>query len=83
MLDIWPLYVMRILHLWDINAKRFQIFNADDRRANRLWSSSGEVQVSTGLAFWLIMATGGAVLIGVALAYGLIIRRRRAREPRA
>ena len=39
--------------------------------------------MNTGLAFWLIMATGGAVLIGVALAYGLIVRRRRAGQSRA
>jgi hypothetical protein len=32
--------------------------------------------MNTGLAFWLIITTGGAVLIGVALAYGLIVRRR-------
>jgi hypothetical protein len=33
--------------------------------------------MSTGPAFWLIMAVGAAVLLGVGLAYGLISRRRR------
>ena len=33
--------------------------------------------MDTGPAFWLIMTVGGAVLVGVALAYGLISRRRR------
>ena len=33
--------------------------------------------MSTGLAFWLILTVGAAVLVGVLLAYGLISRRRR------
>jgi hypothetical protein len=33
--------------------------------------------MSTGPAFWLIVAVGAAVLVGVALAYGLISRRGR------
>jgi len=33
--------------------------------------------MNTGAAFWLILTVGGAVLIGVLLAYGLISRRRR------
>jgi hypothetical protein len=33
--------------------------------------------MSTGPAFWLIVAAGAAVLIGVALAYLLISRRGR------
>jgi hypothetical protein len=38
--------------------------------------------VNTGPAFWLIMTVGGAVLLGVALTYGLISRRgRRQEEP--
>ena len=36
-----------------------------------------EVRMDTGPAFWLIMAVSGAVLVGVALTYGLISRRRR------
>jgi hypothetical protein len=38
--------------------------------------------VNTGSAFWLIITVGGAVLLGVALTYGLISRRgRRPEEP--
>ena len=33
--------------------------------------------MNTGPAFWLILSVGGAVLIGILLAYGLISRRRR------
>jgi hypothetical protein len=33
--------------------------------------------VNIGPAFWVIMAVGGAVLVGVALTYGLISRRGR------
>jgi hypothetical protein len=33
--------------------------------------------VNIGPAFWVIMAVGGAVLLGVALTYGLISRRGR------
>jgi hypothetical protein len=33
--------------------------------------------MNTGPAFWLIMTVGAAVLLGVALAYGLISRRMR------
>ena len=33
--------------------------------------------MSSGPAFWLIKTVGAAVLLGVALAYGLISRRRR------
>jgi hypothetical protein len=36
-----------------------------------------EIPMSTGPAFWLIVTVGGAVLIGVVLAYGLISKRRR------
>ena len=42
---------------------------------------NGEEPLNTGPTFCLIIATGAAVLIGVALAYGLIARRgRRAQE---
>ena len=37
----------------------------------------GEEPLNTGPTFWLIIATGVAVLIGVGLAYGLIARRGR------
>jgi hypothetical protein len=37
----------------------------------------GEEAVNIGPAFWVIMAVGGAVLIGVALTYGVISRRGR------
>jgi LPXTG-motif cell wall-anchored protein len=33
--------------------------------------------MNTGPAFWLILTVGGAVLIGVMLAYALISKRRR------
>jgi hypothetical protein len=33
--------------------------------------------LDTSAAFWLIVGVGGAVLIGVLLAYGLILRRKR------
>ena len=36
-----------------------------------------EIVMDTGPAFWLIVLVGGAVLVGVVLAYGLISRRRR------
>jgi len=38
--------------------------------------------MNTGPTFWLIMATGAAVLVGVALAYGLISRRGRRSQER-
>jgi len=39
--------------------------------------------MNTGPTFWLIITIGGAVLLGVALAYGLISRRgRRKKEGR-
>ena len=37
--------------------------------------------MDTGPAFWLIMTVGGAVLLGVALTYGLISTRRRRDNP--
>jgi hypothetical protein len=37
--------------------------------------------MSTGPTFWLIMTVGGAVLLGVALAYGLISTRKRRENP--
>ena len=37
--------------------------------------------MSTGPAFWLIMTVGGAVLLGLALTYGLISTRRRRENP--
>ena len=37
--------------------------------------------MNTGPAFWLIMTVGGAVLLGVALTYGLISTRRRRDNP--
>jgi hypothetical protein len=40
-----------------------------------------ESSMSTGPAFWLIMVVGGAVLLGVALAYGLISTRKRRENP--
>ena len=36
--------------------------------------------MNTGPTFWLIMATGASVLVGVALAYGMISRRARRRS---
>jgi hypothetical protein len=36
--------------------------------------------MNTGPAFWMIVAVGAAVLIGVALTYGLISRRGRRAE---
>ena len=38
--------------------------------------------MDTGPAFWLIICVGGAVLVGVALAYGLISSRRRRETPK-
>ena len=38
--------------------------------------------MDTGPAFWIIMTVGGAVLVGVALAYGLISSRRRRENPK-
>lgn len=40
-----------------------------------------EVPMNTGPAFWLIVTVGGAVLLGVALAYGLISTRSRRKRP--
>jgi hypothetical protein len=37
--------------------------------------------MDTGPAFWLIMTVGGAVLLGIALTYGLISTRRRRDNP--
>jgi hypothetical protein len=37
--------------------------------------------MDTGPAFWLIMTVGGAVLLGLALTYGLISTRRRRDNP--
>jgi len=37
--------------------------------------------MDTGAAFWLIMTVGGAVLLGVGLAYGLISTRQRRENP--
>jgi Flp pilus assembly protein TadB len=39
--------------------------------------------MNTGAAFWFIMTVGGAVLLGVALAYGLISTRKRRENPLA
>jgi hypothetical protein len=36
----------------------------------------------TGPAFWIIMTVGGAVLVGVVLAYGVIGSRRRRENPK-
>jgi hypothetical protein len=36
--------------------------------------------MNMGPAFWLIVTVGGAVLLGVALAYGLISTRTRRRD---
>ena len=36
--------------------------------------------MNTGQAFWLIMTIGGAVLLGVALTYGMLSRRARRKE---
>ena len=36
--------------------------------------------MNTGPAFWFIMTIGGAVLLGVALTYGMLSRRARRRE---
>jgi hypothetical protein len=38
--------------------------------------------MNTGPTFWLIIATGAAVLLGVGLAYGLITRRGRRTQGR-
>ena len=37
--------------------------------------------MNIGPAFWLIMTVGGAILLGVALAYGLISTRKRRENP--
>ena len=39
--------------------------------------------MNTGPAFWLIMTVGGTVLLGVALAYGLISTQKRRNNPLA
>jgi Flp pilus assembly protein TadB len=39
--------------------------------------------MSTGPAFWLIMTVAGAILLGIALAYGLISTRKRRENPLA
>ena len=39
--------------------------------------------MNTGPAFWLITLVGGAVLLGVALTYGLISRRGRREDSAA
>ena len=36
--------------------------------------------MNTGPTFWLIIATGASVLVGVVLAYGMISRRGRQRS---
>ena len=36
--------------------------------------------MNTGPAFWLIMTIGGAVLLGVALTYGMLSRRARRKD---
>jgi len=41
-----------------------------------------EVPMETGPAFWLIVTVGGLVLVGVALAYGLIASRKRRENPK-
>ena len=41
-----------------------------------------ELLMDTGPAFWIIMTVGGAVLIGVVLAYGVIASRRRRENPK-
>jgi hypothetical protein len=41
-----------------------------------------EILMDTGPAFWLIVTVGGLVLVGVALAYGLIASRRRRENPK-
>ena len=46
------------------------------RRASAA-GQEGEEAVNIGPAFWFIMAVGGAVLVGVALTYGVISRRGR------
>jgi hypothetical protein len=38
--------------------------------------------MDTGPAFWIIMTVGGAVLVGVVLAYGVIGSRRRRENPK-
>jgi Flp pilus assembly protein TadB len=40
-----------------------------------------EVSMSIGAALWFIMTLGGAVLLGVALAYGLMYTRKRRENP--
>ena len=38
--------------------------------------------MDTGPAFWIIMTVGGAVLVGVVLADGVIASRRRREKPK-
>jgi hypothetical protein len=40
------------------------------------------VTFDAGPAFWIIMMVGGAVLVGVVLAYGMIVSRRRRNNPK-
>jgi hypothetical protein len=40
-------------------------------------NGSIRMPLDTSAAFWLIIGVGGAVLVGVLLAYGLIARRKR------
>ena len=46
----------------------------------RLDPKGMEVPMTTGPAFWLILTVGGAVLLGVALAYALISTRTRRKD---
>jgi hypothetical protein len=45
--------------------------------ASRIAHSTRTFPINAGTAFWLILTVGGAVLIGVMLAYALISKRRR------
>ena len=49
----------------------------DATGAKLLPGKEGEEAVNIGPAFCVIMAVGGAVLVGVALTYGVISRRGR------
>lgn len=56
---------------------------SDGARYNKKRGWKGkEILMDTGPAFWIIMTVGGAVLVGVALAYGLISSRRRRENPK-
>ena len=61
--------------------KRPGVPNYDaDPREERFDPKGMEVPMNMGPVFWLIVTVGGAVLLGVALAYGLISTRTRRKD---